>query len=279
MADTTNNAEARAEEERGDADKSEWEGIIMEAIATMIYVFVCCGVVASTANVTFDELNSPRLVVISLAQGLSYSSLIYLTTVINKYGPGYLNPAITLAIMLTNSSHGRYQWGSSGGKAWMRGVLLIIAQSLGGCLGAVLVLATIPNSMKGEDVLGVPALNFGSTFTSGFIFEAFGTFFLSWVVMTNTCRSRSVISKNVTAPMAIGLATVALNIFAFPFTGASFNPVRAVAPMLVGWSWSVNFLLYILAPIAGALVGVLVYILAFTHDDVKFGLSYDAKDD
>ena len=79
--------------------------------------------------------------------------------------------------------------------------------------------------------------------------------------------------------MAIGLATVALNIFAFPFTGASFNPVRAVAPMLVGWSWSVNFLLYILAPIAGALVGVLVYILAFTHDDVKFGLSYDAKDD
>ena len=51
-----------------DENKSEWEGIIMEAIATMIYVFVCCGVVASTANVTFDELNSPRLVVISLAR-------------------------------------------------------------------------------------------------------------------------------------------------------------------------------------------------------------------
>ena len=28
-----------------------------------------------------------------------------------------------------------------------------------------------------------------------------------------------------------------------------------------------------------ALVGMLVYILAFTHDDVKFGLSYDAKED
>ena len=43
-----------------DEDKTEWEGIIMEAIATMIYVFICCGVVASTSNVTFDELNSPR---------------------------------------------------------------------------------------------------------------------------------------------------------------------------------------------------------------------------
>ena len=49
-------------------DKTEWEGIVMEAIATMIYVFVCCGVVASTSNVTFDELNSPRLVVIALAR-------------------------------------------------------------------------------------------------------------------------------------------------------------------------------------------------------------------
>ena len=51
-----------------DEDKTEWEGIIMEAIATMIYVFICCGVVASTSNVTFDELNSPRLVVIALAR-------------------------------------------------------------------------------------------------------------------------------------------------------------------------------------------------------------------
>jgi len=48
--------------------KTEWEGIVMEAIATMIYVFICCGVVASTSNVTFDELNSPRLVVIALAR-------------------------------------------------------------------------------------------------------------------------------------------------------------------------------------------------------------------
>ena len=55
-----------------DLSKSEWEGIIIEAIATMIYVFVCCGVVASTANVTFDELNSPRLVVISLARKFAF---------------------------------------------------------------------------------------------------------------------------------------------------------------------------------------------------------------
>ena len=66
MADPVETRDENAPAE--DADKSEWEGIIMEAIATMIYVFVCCGVVASTANVTFDELNSPRLIVIALAR-------------------------------------------------------------------------------------------------------------------------------------------------------------------------------------------------------------------
>ena len=65
---TTQGVDEDAPKPDEELSKSEWEGIIIEAIATMIYVFVCCGVVASTANVTFDELNSPRLVVISLAR-------------------------------------------------------------------------------------------------------------------------------------------------------------------------------------------------------------------
>ena len=216
----------------------------------------------------------PRYLLIT--EGLSYSTLIYLTTVINKYGAGYLNPAVTLIIMLTNKSHGRYQWGSGHGSDWKRGCFLILAQTVGGCLGAVLVLASIPNSMKGEDVLGTPALNYGSTQTSGFVFELFGTFFMTWVILCNTCRNRSVISKNVTAPMAIGLATVSLNIFAFPFTGASFNPIRAFAPMLVSWTWNFNMILYTVAPCIGALFGMLVYVMAFTNYDMKFGCGYHA---
>ena len=47
---------------------TEWDGIVIEAVAAMMYVFICSGVVASTSNVTFDELNSPRLVVIALAR-------------------------------------------------------------------------------------------------------------------------------------------------------------------------------------------------------------------
>ena len=216
--------------------------------------------------------SSPRF----LTEGLSYSTLIYLTTVINKYGVGYLNPAVTFAIMVTNKSHGRYQWGTSHLTDWKRGCYLILAQFVGGTLGAVLVLATIPNSMKGEDVLGIPALNYGSTPSSAFVFETFGTFFLTWVILCNTCRNRSVISKNVTAPMAIGLATVSLNIFAFPFTGASFNPIRAFAPMLVSWSWAPTIFVYLIAPLIGGLLGMFVYVMAFTNFSMKFGCGYAA---
>lgn len=190
-----------------------------------------------------------------------------------------MNPAVTLAIMLTNKSHGRYQWGPSNAPSdWKRGAFLIMAQLVGGSLGAVLVLATIPNAMKGEDPLGTPALNYGSTASSAFVFETFGTFFITWVILCNTCRNRSVISKNVTAPMAIGLATVSLNIFAFPFTGASFNPIRAFAPMFVSWSWTSTIFVYTLAPCIGALLGMFVYIMAFTNYSLKFGCGYSAKE-
>ena len=98
-----------------------------------------------------------------ISEGLSYSTLIYLTTVISKYGVGYLNPAVVFAIACTNASHGRYQWGGERSPAdWKRAVYLVVAQFVGGTLGAVLVLATIPNAMKGEDVIGTPTLNYGS---------------------------------------------------------------------------------------------------------------------
>ena len=68
-----------------------------------------------------------------------------------------------------------------------------------------------------------------------------------------------------------------LQIFAFPFTGASFNPVRAFAPMLVGNAWSINISMYMFAPIIGAFVSAIVYILAFTNHPLRFGFNHDGK--
>ena len=168
------------EKENPDGDKSEFAGLVVEAIASMIYIFVCGGVVCSTETVTFGELNSPRMVVIALAQGFAYASLIYLTQVIGKYGNGYLNPAITFAIALTTSTHGRFQWGNKPGSDWKRAVYLIIAQTFGGIMGSVLILATIPNASNGNRALGIPHIDNGATYATAFVFESFSTFFYTW---------------------------------------------------------------------------------------------------
>ena len=123
-------------------DQTEWRAVFTEFLATALYVFICCGIVTSTGNVTFDELNSPRLVVIALTQGLAYTVLLYLTQITTRYGVGYMNPAVTLAIGLTNASHGRYQWGSEkNGKDISRVIFFLIAQFAGGLFGAALVVA------------------------------------------------------------------------------------------------------------------------------------------
>ena len=78
------------------------------------------------------------------------------------------------------------------------------------------------------------------------------------------------------SPMAIGLAMCALQIFAYPFTGASFNPVRAFSPVVVAWNFEANLVIYMIAPVIGALFGAIIYILAFTNDPLRFGFDYNA---
>ena len=156
----------------------------------------------------------------------------------------------------------------------MRCFYFIVAQFGGGLLGAALVVATIPNADGGVSAVGAPNLSYGSTTYSGFAFELFGSFFLTWVTLTNTCRTRSIIAKNVSAPMAIGLAMCSMQIFAYPFTGASFNPVRALAPMIISWQIRSHVVIYLLAPVIGSLFGAIVYILAFTNTRLSFGFDY-----
>lgn len=76
--------------------------------------------------------------------------------------------------------------------------------------------------------------------------------------------------------MAIGLAMCALQIFAYPFTGASFNPVRAFSPMVVALQFNADLFIYMIAPVIGALFGAIIYILAFTNDPLRIGFDYNA---
>ena len=88
---------------------------------------------------------------------------------------------------------------------------------------------------------------------AGFVIEALLAFFLVTIVLSTAVGSRA--SKF--APLAIGM-TVTLNIImGGALTGAAFNPALVLGPMIATGDLS-NAWLYVAAPIAGALIAVIV---------------------
>jgi aquaporin Z len=239
----------------------------VEALATIVYSLVATGVVASTNMVTVGELLPPRLVVIALSNGLSYTTAVYITSRATRQGLGYLNPAVTIAMMCANPATKRYQWYNSGLPGVMRGMFLMFAQFVGALLGVLLVLGVVPRSGDTPEALGVPRIGNGATPANACAFEAMGTFFLTFVVLCCECRSPGN-SRSASAPLAVGLAMTVLVLFTFPFTGAIFNPFRAFWLFVCGMNFSWDWVPFLFGPVLGALGAVLVYTLAFTSHDV-----------
>lgn len=241
--------------------------IWLEALATVIYCLASSGIVASTAIVTFGELLPPRLVSISLGNGLAYTAALYITARASKEGLGYLNPAITVAIMCSNPSTKRYSWYDSKMPAFKRGMYLLLAQFLGSLLGVFLVLWIVPDASKTKEALGVPALAYGTTSGSACALEAIGAFFLTFVALANECRN-PMNARSASTSIAMGLAMTTLQLFAFPFSGACFNPFKAFWLFVVSLTFSWDWVPFLLGPFLGSLMAVLLYMLAFTNSDV-----------
>ncbi len=100
----------------------------------------------------------------------------------------------------------------------------------------------------------------GATLPSGserqsFLWELVLTFFLMFVIMAVATDTRAV---GEAAAIAIG-GTVGLDaMFGGPISGASMNPARSIGPAFVSGDLHAVWL-YILAPIAGAALGAVVY--------------------
>jgi glycerol uptake facilitator-like aquaporin len=90
--------------------------------------------------------------------------------------------------------------------------------------------------------------------------EALGTFFLVWVIVGVAVNPRA---TKEWAALAIGAALGMGVMVLAPLTGAGFNPARSFGPAIVSSEWSggaADFLLvYVLAPIIGALIAGFAY--------------------
>ena len=110
----------------------------------------------------------------------------------------------------------------------------------------------------------------GATLPAGsvlqsFVLEGVLTFLLMFVIL---CVAIGAKEKGLMAGTAIG-GTVALDsLFAGPISGASMNPVRSLAPALITFEFTDQWL-YVVAPLIGAVIAVVVYWGVYGKADQK----------
>jgi MIP family channel proteins len=171
---------------------------------------------------------------VAISFGLVIMAMIY---AVGHISGAHFNPAVTFAFALSR----HFPWPRALGY-WSAQLLgaLTAAAILRGSLGNIAhVGATLPSGSQGQS----------------FLWELVLTFFLMFVIMAVATDTRAV---GEAAAIAIG-GTVGLDaMFGGPISGASMNPARSIGPALVSGDLHALWL-YILAPLAGAALGALVY--------------------
>ncbi|MBK0422402.1 aquaporin [Leucobacter sp. CSA2] len=202
---------------------------VTEALATFLFVF---GIIAAVNA----EVNA------AAAIGFMLMVLVYATGHISG---GHLNPAVSLAILIR------------GAMSVTEFFAYVVAQCVGGVIGAVLSMAIFQRPVPGDPI------NIGPSF----LVEAFFTFVLVFVVL-NVATSKdhpnnSFYGLAIGATVFVGATTVG------GISGGGFNPAVALGLAVSGqFAWS-SMWLYILAPLVGAVLAALVFRFLSPNDHVK----------
>lgn len=225
----------------GDIDPvAEGRKLAAEALGAFTLIFAGAGAIVVTGG--------GDLVAIALAHGLAIAVMV---SALGHVSGGLFNPALTIGLWATRRI------------GTVSGILYIIAQLVGGVLGALALALFLPEAMRSAPTnLGTPSINASIDFVSAVGLEAIATFFLMTVVFGTALDGRG----PKIGGFAIGLV-IAVDIFAIgSLTGAVMNPARAFGPALVDNTWA-DHLVWWIGPIIGAVLAALVYHYVFAEQE------------
>lgn len=145
------------------------------------------------------------------------------------------------------------------------GILYIISEIVGAILGFGLLKMLTPNKFLTPNEPSDPGLCMTLPHSDLSVGQAFFIeFFLTCALISVICGAwdpRNQKNSDST-PIRIGLTVAALSIAGGPYTGASMNPVRSLAPALWNWDWR-NHWIYWVAPLIAALMSSIFYKMIF----------------
>lgn len=205
---------------------------VAEALATLLFVFAIVGAINNAGDFT------------PLVIGFTLMVLVYST---GHLSGAHLNPAVSLGALLRGAmSVGDF-------------IAYVIAQLVGGALGALLAGALWPRAAESVAIETGPA----------FIAELVITFVLVYVVL-NVATSKDS-DGNSFYGLAIGTTVFIGASVVGPISGGGFNPAVALGLAVHGdFAWG-NLWLYFLAPLVGGALAALAFRALNTHDRLKAG--------
>ena len=214
---------------------------VAELIGTFILVFTGCAVAVAailqrpTAGPAFYD---------SLAVALAFGiALVVIVAAIGHVSGAHVNPAVTLALAVTNKF------------SWQYVPIYLGAQLVGAILGAVAVWITYGSAAREVASLAATFPTEGVGDLQALLAEILVTFILVFVIISVATDERAPAGV---APLAVGFALACGVFIAGPITGGSLNPVRTLGPMIVAGQFTAVWV-YIVGPIIGAVLAALLY--------------------
>ena len=202
--------------------------LVAEFIGTFALVF------AGTGAIVINDVTTGGIshVGIALTFGLVVLAMIY---AVGDISGAHLNPAVTGAFWVA----GRF--------SASRVVPYIISQ----CLGALAASGVLRFLFPEHPTLGA-TLPAGSD-SQSFVLEFILTFILMFVILNVSTGAKE---KGITAGIAVGAVIALEAMFAGKICGASMNPARSIAPVLVTGKFD-HLWIYLVAPVTGAACAVI----------------------
>ncbi len=226
------------------SNKKTMKKYIAELIGTMVLVLMGCG----SAVIAGMGIG---LVGISFSFGLSLLIMVY---AIGPISGCHVNPAITFAMWVSKKISGK------------DALFYVVAQVVGAFIG-IGILAFMVGHKEGLAVNSVDPYGFGYTIPQAVVCETIMTFLLTFVVFATTEKK----SSKGFAGIAIGLTLALIHLVTIPITNTSVNPARALAPaVLDGGAGMTNLWIFILAPLVGAGLAALCWMLLNAKEKVPF---------
>ena len=207
----------------------EWRRLFSEILGTFLLVLVGAG--GSVVNAVSNGQ-------ISRAAAVTAPGLMVLAIILFMGGisGAHLNPAVSIA------------FATRGNFPWLRVPGYIIAQLVGSTLAVLLLRATFGTvgmlgaTEPGPGISDWQAVVVEFVLTAGLVSTILGT--------ASKAQNLGPISA-----FGVGAYIILAGLWSSPISGASMNPARSFGPDLVLWNFS-NYWVYLVGPIAGALVAV-----------------------